>query len=209
MPALSAPRAAPVRPGRVVLTRPVVAVVLALVAAGATGCRGPQLQPTEVSDRAVILTVPMVVQDELYECGLASISALCVYHGVRIPAAQRERLVRLAADERGISGGELREALEACGLEVFVFPGTLDHAVSGLYHHVDRGRPLLVMISVDEDSFHYCLFTGYDPEHDNVFLLDPRRGSLSLPAASFAALWAKCDSFTLLCSPPAADTADS
>lgn len=180
---------------------------VALVAFGlavAAGCHGPQLQPTAVSTSAVLLTVPSVAQDELYECGLASISALCLYHGVTIPAEERARLVRLAADEHGISGAELRQALEAAGLEVFVFPGTLDHEVSGLYHHVDAGRPSLVMISVDDTSFHYGLFTGYDPRHDNVFLLDPRRGSLVLPAASFAALWAKCASFTLLATPRAA-----
>jgi hypothetical protein len=57
------------------------------------------------------------------------------------------------------------------------------------------------MISVDDETKHYCLFTGYDPAHGNVFLLDPRRGSLVLPAPSFDALWTKTDRFTLLALP--------
>ena len=193
IPTLSSPATGRTRVGARVAW--LAAVALAL------GCRTVQLQPTQVSSDAVLLTVPVVPQDDLYECGLASISALSCYHGVDIPVGERERLVDLATEERGLSGGELRQALEAAGTEVFVFPGTLDHEVSGLFHHIDNGRPLLVMISVQDEVFHYCLFTGYDPEYDNVFLLDPRRGSLVLPTSSFAALWSKSDNFTLLCVP--------
>lgn len=170
-----------------------------------SGCRQLELQSVQASPDAVLLAVPMIAQDELYECGLASVAALCAYHGVEVPAEERAALVRLAGEERGLSGGELRAALERLGLEVFLFPGTLDHQVSGLYHHVDRGRPLLVMISAGGDEHHYCLFTGYDPQHGNVYLLDPRRGRLVLPHDAFAASWARSGNFTLLCAPPPAD----
>lgn len=167
----------------------------------AAGCAGPGLQPVEPSPEAVLLTVPAVPQDELYECGLASISALCLYHGVQIPPGERARLVEIAGAEHGLSGAELRAALEASGLEVFVFHGALDHSTGGLFRHVDRGRPLLVMLSVDDERFHYCLFTGYDPTNRNVFLLDPRRGSMVLPEDAFAMLWDRAERFTLLCTP--------
>ncbi len=161
-------------------------------------CRTVRLQPTEVSSEAVLLTVPMVAQDELYECGLASISALALYHETELSDEARADLVRLASLEEGLSGEDLRKALEASGMEVFIFPGTLDHQVSGVYYHIDRGRPLLVMLSVSDGTYHYALFTGYDPVNQNVFLLDPRRGRLSLLALSFDALWTKSDRFSLL-----------
>lgn len=173
---------------------------LALVAL-APACRGLAVRPTEVSDQAVLLTVPMVPQDDLYECGLASISALCQYHGLVIGEAERAELVALANEREGLSGAEIRSALERTGLEVFLFPGTLDHAASGVYHHMDQGRPLLVMISVEEGKHHYCLLTGYDPTHGNVFLSDPRRGNLVLPAEAFETLWARSGRFTLLTAP--------
>lgn len=176
--------------------RPALVPGLLLVVAA---CTGPALRPVEPSPAAVLLTVPAVPQDELYECGLASISALCRYQGVEIPPAERARLVEIARAEEGLSGAELRAALEAAGLEVFLFHGTLDHSTGGLYRHVDRGRPLLVMLSVDDERFHYCLFTGYDPTNRNVFLLDPRRGSLVLPEEAFAMLWERAERFTLLC----------
>ena len=59
------------------------------------------------------------------------------------------------------------------------------------------------MISPAGETNHYCLFTGYDPTHGNVFLLDPRKGTLVLPATSFAALWNKAGRFTLLAMPDA------
>jgi ABC-type bacteriocin/lantibiotic exporter with double-glycine peptidase domain len=172
-----------------------------LTGALTTACQSVAMQPTEVSSEAVLLTMPMVPQDELYECGLATMSALCQYYERTIPPEERAALVETASREEGLSGAELRAALVAAGFEVYLFPGTLDHEVSGLYRHVDLGRPLLVMISPDRESKHYCLFTGYDPVHGNVFLLDPRRGSLVITAASFASLWNKAQSFTLLAMP--------
>jgi ABC-type bacteriocin/lantibiotic exporter with double-glycine peptidase domain len=167
----------------------------------APACRGLAVRPTEMSEEAVLLTVPMVPQDDLYECGLASISALCQYHGLVVPQDERAELVALANEKEGLSGAEIRTALERLGLEVFLFPGTLDRTVSGVYHHLDQGRPLLVMISVEPGKHHYCLLTGYDPIHGNLFLSDPRRGSLVLPAEAFETLWARSGHFTLLAAP--------
>jgi len=143
-----------------------------------------------------------VKQDELYDCGLAAISALCDYHSVQIPEAQRSELVRLAAEEQGLSGAELRSTLEACGLEVFIFSATLDHGPTGLLRQVDEGRPTLVMISVD-NSNHYVLFIGYDPEFQSVVLLDPRRGRVVLPMQTFERSWDGARRFTLLAVPGA------
>src|SRR5690348_13176983 len=145
------------------------------------GCRMAVVEPALLSDSAVMLDLPLVRQDEMYNCGLAAISALCQYWDVAIPEAQRAELARLAKEERGLSGGELRDALEKDGMEVFLFPGTLDRSETGLYRHIDAGRPLLVMVSPDgalEKGHHYCLVLGYDEPRKNLVLLDPARGEV-------------------------------
>ena len=171
------------------------------LAALLAGCRA-QTERVELSDRAVVLELPFVRQDELYECGLASISALCQYWGVAIPDPDRAELAAMAVEREGLSGAELRAALERLGLEVFLFEGALDHSPTGLYAHVDKGRPPIVMLARGRGEHHYCLFLGYDEPRGNVLLLDPVRGSVMLPAPAFERDWVQARRFTLLALPP-------
>jgi ABC-type bacteriocin/lantibiotic exporter with double-glycine peptidase domain len=172
---------------------------LALVSALAA-CRTTRVEPL-LSDSAVMLDLPLVRQDELYDCGLVAMSALCQYWNVPIPPEQRADLAKRAADEKGLSGGELRQALESDGMEVFLFHGTLDRGDTGLYGHLDAGRPLLVMVSPGGDMHHYCLVLGYDEPKKNVVLLDPARGQVIRPIAAFERGWESCQRFTLLATP--------
>lgn len=174
-----------------------------LVALSLAACSAAPLGPAALSPDAIVLQVPVVQQDELYECGLVSLSSLCQYHRVSIPASVREALVRTAAQREGLSGAELRAALEELGLEVLIFPGTLDHSVTGLYHHLDEGHPLLVITQERFGSPHYVLVAGYDPPRDTVYLLDPRRGPVVWPVATFQANWERAQKFTLLALPAA------
>lgn len=186
----------------------VVAIVCALLAS----CRsldGATTDTTQLSDDAVVLGVPLLQQDELYECGLATVSALCRFHERELPPEHRDRLIEIAARENGLSGAELREALEAVDMDVFIFPGTLDEPNSGLFHHIDRGRPVLVMVSSDEQSHHYCLVTGYDGATDSIVVLDPRRGQLVFPTAAFQDIWSRSGHFSLLCLPRQSSGKDS
>ncbi len=96
---------------------------------------------------------------------------------------------------------ELRAVLEKHGMEVFIFPGALDRSPSGLYHHIDHGRPLVVMTEEGGDRFHYSLVLGYDEPLENILLLDPYRGRILLPASVFDRRWAKGERFTLLSVP--------
>jgi predicted double-glycine peptidase len=175
-----------------------LATVFALLCAG---CHTQSLKPELMSRDAVVLDLPMLHQDELYECGFVSISALCQYYHVEIPAAQRSELIRIAHERKGLSGAELRDALERLDMEVYIFPGTLDHSDTGLYHHADAGRPLLVMRSTNGETSHYCLLLGYDEPMHNVFLLDPVQGRISTPAQAFENEWRRTDHFTLLAFP--------
>jgi len=167
------------------------------------GCRGSAIRPDVVSSEAVVLELPIVEQDELYECGLAAITALCRYHGMELPPGERALLAATARERAGLSGGELQGALERSGFEVYLFEGTLDRAATGVFAHLDRGRPLLVMTSEDGATRHYELLIGYDPALGNLILFDPRRGRVVLPTTAFETLWARAGRFTLLALPGA------
>jgi ABC-type bacteriocin/lantibiotic exporter with double-glycine peptidase domain len=183
-----------------------LSIRFALVAglALSAGCQSQRIQPTQLSDSAVTLDLPLVHQDALYECGLASMSALCQYWGVEIPDTERASLAREAEEKKGLSGGELRTALNDLGLEVFLFHGTLDRSPTGLYRHVDAGRPPLVMLALgngDDSNHHYCLVLGYDESRGNLILLDPIKGQVLTPTAVFDRNWERCERFTLLACP--------
>jgi ABC-type bacteriocin/lantibiotic exporter with double-glycine peptidase domain len=173
----------------------------ALILLAVAGCRSAPSEPPLLSENAVMLDLPLVRQDELYNCGLAAISALCQYWDVAIPPEQRASLSRRAQEEKGLSGSELREALEKDGMEAFLFKGSLDRTDTGLYGHLDAGRPLLVMLSPDGQSHHYCLVLGYDELRRNLVLLDPARGEVLRSLAVFERGWESCQRFTLLAVP--------
>lgn len=176
-------------------------LVLLLAVAACSSSASRRIEPGQLSEEAVTLDLPIVPQDALYTCGLASISALCQYWSVEIPQEKRERLAQLAKREEGLSGRELREALDRMGMEAYLFHGSLDRSSTGLYHHVDQGRPPLVMIRPDSSGNHYCLVLGYDEPRENVILLDPAKGQVVTPITDFERTWVRCQRFTLLACP--------
>jgi predicted double-glycine peptidase len=187
------------------LRRLAVSALLACVAL--TGCRSTKVGSPLLSEQAVMLDLPLVRQDELYNCGLAAISALCQYWDVELPAGERASLARLASDEKGLSGNELRAALESRGLETFLFRGALDRSDTGVYKQIDAGRPLVVMVSPDGKAHHYCLVLGYDEPRQNVVLLDPARGQVLRTTHQFDKDWEACERFTLLACPKGVESA--
>jgi ABC-type bacteriocin/lantibiotic exporter with double-glycine peptidase domain len=154
-----------------------------------------------LSPEARVIDMPLVRQDEMYACGLASVSALCSYWNHPCPPAERERLARLARENEGLSGAELCEALEGLGFETFLFQGEMDHGPLGLKTQIDALRPPLVMLEPRAGEHHYVLFMGYDEARDVVCLLDPVRGSVVQSAETFEQAWRACDRFTLVAHP--------
>jgi predicted double-glycine peptidase len=181
--------------------RAATAVLIALLALGALGCRARTIRPEQLSEHAVTLDLPLVEQDALHGCGLAALSALCQYWGVAIPPEERAALARTAEEMEGLSGGELRAALERLGMESFLFKGALDRSTTGLYRQVDEGRPAIVMVAPDDEARHYLLVLGYDEPRGNLLLLDPARGQVLAPLAAFERNWERCEWFTLLADP--------
>lgn len=154
-----------------------------------------------------MLDVPPVIQDELYACGLASVSSLCGYYGVEIPRDERERLATLARTDEGLTGAQLRDALRGMGMQVFLVRGTLDRAATGLYGCVDHARPALVLLARGVGPGHDCLFAGYDESVDTVYVQDPALGGCRLARDAFVSQWDGAQRFTLIAVPTAASRA--
>lgn len=176
---------------------PAVALSLLLAA-----CAGPA-ESVPPSNSAVIIDVQPVAQDEANECGLACVTALCAHHDVVVPVALRESLRLSVEHDGGLRGTQIQETLRDVGLEVFLVEGALEHSAAGLYHQIDLGRPVLVMVATgQEESLHATLVTGYDPALGRVLLLDPQRGPVWTDAPEFDQAWRTGGRYTLVAAPP-------
>jgi ABC-type bacteriocin/lantibiotic exporter with double-glycine peptidase domain len=176
---------------------------LALVLAAAPGCLHPgfRSEPLEVSSDAIVVDMPVVRQEELHECGLATMAALLGYYSVPFPAEEQARLAELARAGPGLSGDELRDGLRRLGLEAFLYHGTLDRSTGGILGCLDASTPPMVLIASDQDDYHYTLVTGYEPDESGVYLFDPARGHVRMTREEFLSRWLDTGSFTLLAFP--------
>lgn len=178
------------------------------ICAATAACRTPSPLGT-LSPQAVVIDVPALRQEEVSECGLVALEILGRTYGIAIPAALHAELAQRARDEQGLSGGEVSQALQDVGFETYVFAGALDRSVTGLYHHLDLGRPLIAMSAAREGHNHYEVVIGYDPPTTSLVLLDPVQGRVVRPAAVFDAAWERCGRFTLLALPIPKASGDS
>ncbi|MCC6408876.1 MAG: C39 family peptidase [Planctomycetes bacterium] len=170
--------------------------LLSLLLVALAGCR----TELALSPEAIVLDVPSVRQEELDQCGLVALEALARYWGHTIPPELDRELATLAREHGGLSGDELVSALERAGFEAFLFAGALDDSELSVLHHVDRGRPVLVMLRL-EDEPHYVLVAGHDPTTRRVVLVDGRRGRAVLERSDFERAWDAAGRFTLLALP--------
>ena len=177
------------------------AVLLVTLSLLSLACATPSGLKT-LSDRAVLLDLPVVRQTAPNLCGEVALEMLTRYYNVLLTAEQESRLKKEAKQESGIPGSTLKKVLEEQGYFVAVFSGTLDRKVSGLYRHLDLRRPLIVMIEGDgPDKNHYVLAVGYDEGTNAIVLLDPVRGEVAMSLINFRKVWGKVKNFTLLAVP--------
>jgi hypothetical protein len=87
---------------------------------------------SEPSAAAIVLDVTELPQEEAFECGLASLTMLGAYFDAEVPAPLREDLRAAAARQKGLSGAQMRGALELGGLEAYLIEGRLDESGAGL-----------------------------------------------------------------------------
>jgi ABC-type bacteriocin/lantibiotic exporter with double-glycine peptidase domain len=147
----------------------------------------------------VALDLPFEAQAQFNLCGLASLDMLARFYKRPISPASALLLRQEAAAKGAISGNSMKSALEEDGFQVAVFPGTLDRGLSGLYRHLDLGRPLIVMTGLQPR--HYEVVVGYDEAKALVLVLDPALGPQEIPGAEFQKDWQEANRFTLLALP--------
>jgi len=158
------------------------------------GCQHTGFQRAAPSPRATLLELPASSQQEADGCGVVTAAVLCAYHGVALPEEEQVRLGDYAQRNGGLSGAELCAVLNDAGLKTELFEGTR----ADLFEHIEAGRPVLTMISLDGEEYHYCLVNGFEPEREVLYVLDPRRGQVSLSAARFEEMWDRSHRFTLV-----------
>jgi len=155
-----------------------------------------------LSKAAIVLNVPYHKQTSEDLCGLAVAKMLTDYYHLPLTTLGHKQLLQEAQKTAGISGASLEVALQKAGYFVAVFEGSLNHKVTGLYYHLDRHRPLIVMYLHKGDVLgHYVIVTGYDPIQNLLVVLDPAAGREVMRAGQFLAQWKRSGQFTLLAMP--------
>ena len=164
-----------------------VALAIVLAAASAAWADEP-------SRPGALLDVPFVAQTEAL-CGGASVAMVQRYWGAReVSAADFASLV----DSRlnGIPASRLTDAVQRQGWQALALDGTPDL----IRHHVESGRPIIVMLQVGPNQRHYVVVVSWSAErvlyHDPASL--PFR---TLSPAAFDRLWAPTSRWMLLLLP--------
>lgn len=150
----------------------------------------------------VQLTVPFEKQNTPNECGLSAAKMVCGFYGQKMSGTWEDWLLAGSKGRKGILGSELVIAFNSMGYDTAVFSGTVDRKITGLYYHLDKGRPLIVMItSKDGKNSHYDVVTGYNQPKSQISVLDPALGPLILAIKDFIPAWSRANYFTLVAVP--------
>lgn len=167
---------------------PTAAVVAALSFLGGVTARA------ETAER--ILDVPFVSQSENL-CGGAAVAMVLRYWGERGVFAE-DFSPFLNASGSGIATDQLVEAVEARGTSAFSFHP--DEASAR--HHLDVGRPLVVLLEVGPDRYHYVVLVGWSAEKDEVIVHDPVWGAFRrFESEAFRERWSGSGRWALLILP--------
>ena len=133
---------------------------------------------------------------------VTSVELLTRHFGRELDAGHRDALRRAVDDDADklIDAEEIEAILEESGFDVFVFEAGPDDSKTGLKHHLDRGRPVLVLITPAERS-EWALVVGYD---DDTMLYLFRRSDVEVVGLSFETftrLWQATDRIAILALP--------
>ena len=147
------------------------------------------------------LEVPFVPQGPLGEvlCGGAAAAMVLRYWGAR--GVYAEAFAPLAdRSAGGIRTGALVRDLRGRGWTAVDAAGDL----ASLGRELDQGRPVIALLEVRPDRYHYVVVIGLTPQ--SVVLHDPARGpSRVMTARDFDAAWKHSDRWMLTLLPSAAD----
>jgi ABC-type bacteriocin/lantibiotic exporter with double-glycine peptidase domain len=176
----------------------VLAAAGVMLAACQTG-RGRVVSPGTVAAHhswLVVDGVPFVAQRSERDCGAAAVAMVLGYWGV---PADVDGLVAAvpAARGRGLKAGELRELVNARGLDAFVVKGE----PTDLRTEIEHRRPLIVGTArrAGRDMLgHYEVLIGFDHARGLILTLDPASGWRESSFRDFAVEWAGAQQLALV-----------
>jgi ABC-type bacteriocin/lantibiotic exporter with double-glycine peptidase domain len=90
---------------------------------------------------------------------------------------------------------------QARGCQAFAFKGTLEE----LWHHLQKGRPLIVGLGKKKGANHFAVVTGIDQGGRYIVVNDPADRQMAKSAwEKFNREWSRTGNWTLLVLPPVA-----
>ena len=129
-------------------------------------------------------------------CLPASVSMVLRYWGVAISPETIGAEVPLYHD--GTTGEDLLRFVERVGFRGFLVQPPFED----LLHHLEKSRPLVVVLPVNGDGGHAVVLTGFDRADQVVRLNNPATGRAHvLPFSSFRAQWSAAQRWTFLAVP--------
>lgn len=174
-------------------------ITIFLLAGGmlAVAERGAANAATAQSD--ALLDVPYVSQtSEL--CGGAAVAMVLRYWGERDVFPQ-DFAPLLGASSSGILTGALTAAVRNRGWQAQVAPTDEDDARTWIRSEIDRGRPLIALIEVEPQEYHYVVIVGGADQ--GVVLHDPARAPFRvLRWTEFDRAWMATGRWAMLVLPP-------
>jgi len=150
---------------------------------------------SDFQEKLSLLDVPYVPQSGAL-CGGAALAMVLRYWGESAVLAE-DFASLLDPGQRGIRTGTLINAVAARGWLPLVLPGT----PAGVTDELARGRPVIALLQVGSDAYHYVVVVAW--ANGRVLVHDPNVGPFrTLPAAEFLTAWAGGGSWALLVLPP-------
>ena len=173
------------------------AMLVAAMLLGAPG--GEAASPPAELEVHAILDVPYVSQTpEL--CGGAAVAMVLRYWGERDVFAE-DFASLVGPDQGGILTGTLISAVFDRGWQALVLPAAEDSFQARIQSEIDRGRPLIALIEVAPDTYHYVVLVG---STDQVVVVhDPARAPFRvLSWTEFDRAWSGAGRWSMLVLPP-------
>ncbi len=178
-----------------------VSILVAATLSGAAG--GAAAGEPEPPRRHALLAVPYLAQTpEL--CGGAALAMVLRYWGERDVFPQ-DFAALVGPGRGGIVTSTLTAAVHDRGWQALVLPATTASPRARIQSELDLGRPLVALIEVAPDTYHYVVIVG---STDQVIVVhDPARAPFRvLTWAEFERAWTSTDGWTLLVLPPSSFT---
>jgi predicted double-glycine peptidase len=158
----------------------------------ATAASAPQARP--------LLDVPFVAQTpEL--CGGAAVSMVMRYWGAR-DVVPEDFQALVVPRERGIPTNDLTDAVRGRRWQALIGPADSAASWTTLQDDVTRGRPVIALIEVSANTYHYVVVVGLTA--DVVVLHDPARAPFQVMSReAFERPWAVTKRWSMTVLPPA------